>query len=60
MRRLPDIGQTIAQFASVEVKSVNDTMKPDQKKWAAGVNRSHGLAAIAKEQKDGSVIITNA
>jgi len=54
------VGTKIAQFVSVEVKTINDTTKREQKDWKDVVNNAGGLAVISREQEDGSMKIDGA
>lgn len=50
----PDmVGKQIAQFLSVEVKTLRDRMSDEQKKWAAAVTRDGGRAEIWRETSKG-------
>ena len=50
----PDmVGQQIAQFLSVEVKTLRDRMSDKQEKWAAAVTRDGGRAEIWRETTKG-------
>jgi hypothetical protein len=43
----------IAVFASVEIKTKKDTVKPEQKNWLNRVTQHGGRAYIIRETKDG-------
>jgi hypothetical protein len=50
----PDmLDQQLAQFLSVEVKTLSDRMRDDQKKWATAVTRDGGRAEIWRETTKG-------
>lgn len=50
----PDmVGQKIAQFLSVEIKTVVDRMSEEQKRWADAVRRDGGRAEIWKDTQKG-------
>ena len=52
----PDmVGQTVAVFLSIELKTVNDHKAQGQIDWANFVRENGGLAEFWLEQKDGSV-----
>lgn len=53
------VGQKIAVFLSIEEKTVNDTIKPNQVKWHNFIISEGGISEIWKEKKDGSIKITN-
>jgi hypothetical protein len=40
-------------FCSIEVKTKNDKLKPDQKDWLSMVNKFNGRAYVAYETDDG-------
>ena len=49
----PDmVGQTVAVFTSIEAKTDNDTIKPDQVQWARSVQRDGGIAKIVRSVGD--------
>jgi hypothetical protein len=53
------VGKTVAVFKSIEEKTVNDRLKPNQKKWHNFVISEGGISEIWKEKKDGSIEVTN-
>lgn len=49
----PDmVGQRIAQFVSVEVKTPKGTVRPEQQVWADNVRKAGGIAVIARSVED--------
>ena len=46
------VGQTVAQFLSVEVKAPKGRVRPEQLNWAEAVNRAGGVAVIARSVDD--------
>jgi ribosomal protein S19 len=50
------VGQQIAVFTSVEVKTVHDNLSNKQRNWFRRVKEYGGIAEIYKELRDGSVI----
>jgi hypothetical protein len=49
----PDmVGQSIAQFLSIEVKTPTGRVRPDQVNWAEQINAAGGLAIIARSISD--------
>lgn len=52
-----DVGKTIAQFVSIEVKSPTGKPRPDQIAWQDFVNSSGGRAGIARSVEDAEKII---
>lgn len=53
-----DIGKTIAQFVSIEVKSQTGKPRPDQIAWQDIVNKAGGCAGIARSVEDAQKIIS--
>lgn len=49
------VGQKIAVFTSIEIKTKNDRMSDKQKNWFNAVKRSGGIAEIHKENKNGTI-----
>ena len=49
----PDmVGQRIAQFVSVEVKTHKGAVRPEQQVWADNVRKAGGIAVIARSVED--------
>jgi hypothetical protein len=45
----PDmVGQTLAQFVSLEIKGPRGRMSPEQARWAAMVEEAGGLALVVR------------
>ena len=42
------VGQTVAIFASIEVKSTSGRVKPEQQQWLNAVAAAGGIAGIAR------------
>lgn len=56
----PDmVGKIVAVFLNIEEKTVNDRLKPGQRKWHNFVLESGGLSEIWQEKKDGKIEITD-
>ena len=54
----PDmVGQTVAVFASVEVKSPGGRLRPDQATWLAAVQAAGGIAGIARSAEEAQQIL---
>ena len=54
----PDmVGQRVAVFAAVEVKSTTGRLKPAQAQWLATVQRAGGLAGMARSVEDARGIL---
>jgi hypothetical protein len=45
------VGKTVAVFLSVEVKTRNGRMRPEQKTWMETVNKAGGIAIVEREAK---------
>ena len=49
----PDmVGQKIAVFTSIEVKSTSGRVKPQQQQWLDAVLKAGGIAAVARSVAD--------
>ena len=46
------VGQQIAVFTSIEVKSTSGRVKPEQHQWLDAVVKSGGIAAVARSVAD--------
>lgn len=46
------VGKTIAQFVSIEVKNETGRISNDQKLWIEAVNKSGGLAFVARSGEE--------
>lgn len=44
------VGKTLAVFLSVEVKTRNGRMRPEQKAWMDAVNKAGGIAIVEREK----------
>ena len=53
-----DVGKSIAQFVSIEVKSSSGKPRPDQIAWRDIVNKAGGCAGIARSVEDAQKIIS--
>lgn len=51
------VGQRLAVFASIEVKSATGAVSPEQEKWLAAVNQAGGRAGVARSVEDAEAII---
>lgn len=53
----PDmVGQTVAIFQSIEVKTKNDRLSKEQKAWNRSVENQGGIVEVWQESKDGKTI----
>ena len=49
----PDmVGQRVAVFTSIEVKSATGRLKPDQRQWMEAVQAAGGIAGVARSVDD--------
>ena len=54
----PDmVGQTVAVFASIEVKAARGRVRPDQAAWLAAVQAAGGIAGIARSAEEAAAIL---
>lgn len=54
----PDmVGQRVAVFASIEVKSARGRLRPDQATWLAAVQGAGGIAGIARSPEEAAAIL---
>lgn len=54
----PDmVGQRVAVFCSVEVKSARGRLRPDQAAWLAAVQGAGGIAGVARSPDEAAAIL---
>ena len=46
------VGQRVAQFVSLEVKTATGRVRPEQENWRRVVERCGGLAAVVRSEED--------
>lgn len=51
------VGQQVAQFVSLEVKTASGRVRPEQENWKRVVERCGGLAAVVRSKEDALRII---
>jgi hypothetical protein len=51
------VGQPIAQFVSLEVKTASGRVRPEQENWKRVVERCGGVAAVVRSEEDALRII---
>jgi hypothetical protein len=55
----PDmVGQTVAVFVSIEVKTATGRVSPAQHNWLAAVQAAGGLACIARSVEDARTLLS--
>ena len=55
----PDmVGQQVAVFTSIEVKSATGRLRPDQQQWLDAVQAAGGIAGVARSVEDALRIVT--
>ena len=54
----PDmVGQTVAVFTSIEVKSAAGRLRPEQQQWLDAVSAAGGIAGVARSVEDARVLL---
>ncbi|MEN9862217.1 MAG: hypothetical protein RLZZ515_2699 [Cyanobacteriota bacterium] len=53
------VGQRVAVFTSIEVKTPTGRMRPEQQAWLGVVRGSGGIAGVARSVQDANEIIEN-
>ena len=54
----PDmVGQSLAQFVSVEVKTPTGRLSPEQETWQVAVQKAGGIAVVARSVDDISFLV---
>ena len=52
------VGQRIAVFTSIEVKTPTGRVQPEQKQWLEAVQAAGGIAGIARSVEDAETLLT--
>jgi len=52
------VGQRIAVFTSIEVKTPTGRVQPEQKQWLEAVQAAGGIAGIARSVEDAEALLT--
>jgi hypothetical protein len=56
----PDmVGQQVAVFTSIEVKSATGRLRPEQRQWLEAVQAAGGIAGVARSVDDARVLLIN-
>jgi hypothetical protein len=54
----PDmVGQTVAVFTSIEVKSQSGRLRPEQRQWLEAVQAAGGIAGMARSVEDARALL---
>lgn len=55
----PDmVGQQVAVFTSIEVKTPTGRLRPEQQQWLAAVRAAGGIAGVARSVEDAEGLLT--
>ena len=55
----PDmVGQQVAVFTSIEVKSASGRLRPEQRQWLEAVQAAGGIAGVARSVEDAARLTT--
>lgn len=56
----PDmVGQQVAVFTSIEVKTASGRLTPEQRQWLAAVETASGIAGVARSVADAEALLRN-
>ena len=51
------VGQTVAVFTSIEVKSSTGRLRPEQQQWLDAVSAAGGIAGVARSVEDARALL---
>ena len=54
------VGQQVAVFTSIEVKTASGRLTPEQRQWLAAVEDAGGIAGVARSVADAEGLLRNA
>jgi hypothetical protein len=52
------VGQQVAVFASIEVKTATGKLRPEQRQWLDAVQAAGGIAGVARSVSDAERLLT--
>jgi VRR-NUC domain len=52
------VGQKVAIFTSIEVKTAAGRIRPDQKQWLQAVAAAGGIAGVARSVEEAQQLVT--
>jgi hypothetical protein len=56
----PDmVGQQVAVFTSIEVKTATGRLRPEQQQWLDAVQAAGGIAGVARSVEDAEALLSN-
>jgi hypothetical protein len=53
------VGQQVAVFTSIEVKTATGRLRPEQRQWLEAVQAAGGIAGVARSVDDANVLVMN-
>jgi hypothetical protein len=54
------VGQQVAVFTSIEVKTASGRLTPEQRQWLAAVETAGGIAGVARSVADAEALLRDA
>ena len=54
------VGQQVAVFTSIEVKTPTGRLRPEQRQWLSAVGAAGGIAGVARSVADAEALLRNA
>jgi hypothetical protein len=54
------VGQQVAVFTSIEVKTASGRLTPEQRQWLTAVETAGGIAGVARSVADAEALLRNA
>ncbi len=53
------VGQQVAVFTSIEVKTATGRLRPEQQQWLDAVQAAGGIAGVARSVEDAEALLSN-